>query len=330
MSEIVDGHYPSRCCPYETIIVLTFSTRPPSIQWEPVPLTPEGQITLWVWFKPPHAPNSVALQIPVDFWQHPATCSRLTIRQLTVAVGIERLQGWTVFGQYYPWDGRTAEWLEIPLPPPAAGVEPSVILWELPASLPINHPSATIIPGLAGPANPTPGGTQPSGDVAMLLEQMEYHWNGILQIESDLRRVRMQLEQSVSRLSSLNRDLSSDEALAADNNDKKDWQDARRWLRDCAGGLSRSIKEIDVGLLSGAGQRNRFQDLVTQHIKPRIPFADMPQAAIDFEMFHKSARNVLIAAQSALSKGSADGERRANAVLRKIGAKIRARRSRRG
>ena len=125
----------------------------------------------------------------------------------------------------------------------------------------------------------------------------------------------------------LNRDLKPEEHLAADNADKKDWQDARRWLRDASAVLAKSIKQIDTGIISGAGQRHRFADIIQQYVEPRRLFPGLKQAVIDFEMHHRTVKNVLMAAQAALNKGSADGERRANTVLNRIAAKMRQRRS---
>jgi hypothetical protein len=293
---------------------MSFAARPPSTLWEPIPVG-TGGLAVWAWFKPPHAPQSVTLQLPPEAWQRPEWLALLTLRQLAAAVGLPALQGWTYGGQAVALDPASAPWLDQPLPPPVAGLEPSLILW-VPWEV-------TAQPTMAA----APGGAAVSGDHEIMFQQMAGYWQALLQLESDLRRVRMQLEQAVSRLSSLNRDLSSEEALAADNQDKKDWQDARRWLRDGAHGLNRSIKEIDIGIISGAGQRHRFDDLMKQHVIPRIPFAGMPQAVVDFEMLHKTAKNVLASAQTVLAKGSADGERRAQAVLNRIGQKQRQRRN---
>ena len=284
----------------------------------------EAGLSVWGWFKPPHAPNSVALQLPPEIWQHPAAAA-LNVRQLALVTGIDALQGWSVYSQQFPLDERTAPLIDVPIPSPPPGVDPLVILW---ANIPVAPVLTAPLP-IAGASGMAHAMGVVSGNESSLFEQMEFNWNAILQIESDLRRIRMQLEQAISRVSSLNRDLNTDEAMAADNNDKKDWQDARRWLRDSASGISRSVKEIDVGLLSGAGQRNRFEDMIRDHVRPRVPFPNVEQAAIDFEMFHKSAKNVMQAAQTALAKGTADGERRANAVLRRIASKARTKRSQR-
>jgi len=312
--------------------MMAFDEHRPSISWEPITLAESG-VVLWAWFKPPQAPHSVAIRLNPEVWTSAAWAARLNVRELADATGIDWLLGWTVYGQYFPVDERTAAYLNVPLTPPPPGVDPLVILWSQPAvpvapmalapqavwavpqpsSLGVAQPN---IPDLAAGEDPTP-----------ILESMAFHWNGFLKIEMDLRRIRSQLEQSASRLSSLNRDLNADEATAADNLDKKDWQEARRFLRDAANVLSRSTKEIDLGLTSGAGQRHKFAEIFTQYVEARIPFVGMKQSAIDFEMYHRSAQNTLSAAQSALSKGSADGERRATLVLNRIAGKVRQKRN---
>lgn len=309
----------------------SFDEHPPSTNWEPITLAESGAV-LWAWFKPPHAPHSAAIRLNPDIWQT-AAAAVLTVRELADAAGVDWLLGWTVYGQYYPVDERTAAFLDIPLTPPPPGVDPLVILWSQPVAVAPNMvPAANTLftsarPTPQGIAIPNTSDLAAGEDPTPILESMAFHWNGFLKIEMDLRRIRSQLEQSASRLSSLNRDLNADEATAADNLDKKDWQEARRFLRDAANVLSRSTKEIDLGQTSGAGQRHRYADLFTQFVEPRIPFAGMKQAAIDFEMYHRSAQNTLSAAQSALAKGSADGERRATMVLNRIAGKVRQKRN---
>jgi hypothetical protein len=290
---------------------MTFAARPPSSTWEAVVLSTAPAVSGWAWFKPPHAPNSVTIHIPDDVRPVAESAGLLTIRRLAMATGLEPLVGWTVAGQFFPHDERTSAYLDVPLPRVPEGVDPHIVLWGPLVAMPMMAPAGI------------PFGDDPGP----LFEMIEYYWSAIQQIESELRRTRMQLEQAMSRLSSLNRDLNTEEALAADSLDKKDWQEARRWLKDCASPLSRSVKEIDIGIVSGAGQRGRFEDLYKQYVVPRIPFAGLKQAAVDFEMHHKSAKNVLTAAQVALSKGSSDGERRAHAVLNRLAGKIRQRRN---
>jgi hypothetical protein len=296
---------------------MSFAVRPPSSAWEAVAVAGDPPVSVWAWFKPPQAPNSVTVYIPDDIRPVADPAGLLTLRRLAMATGVEQLVGWTIAGQSFQLDDRTAALLDTPIHRPAPGADAQIILWT----------PLVAAPALSPMLMPVGGALPTGGDPGPLFDLIGYYWNSIQQIESELRRVRMQLEQAISRLSSLNRDLNTEEALAADSLDKKDWQEARRWLKDCAAPLSRSVKEIDVGIVSGAGQRGRFEDLYRQFIIPRIPFPGLKQSAIDFEMHNKSAKNVLAAAQAALSKGSSDGERRAHAVLNRIAGKIRQRRN---
>ena len=300
--------------------MISFHLQAPSTAWEPVALRLGSSPVVWAWFKPSHAPSSVVFQIPPEVWQEVNSATPVTIRQLVAIAGIPALQGWTVAGQYYAWDERLAVFVDLPLAEPPAGVDPYLILWcQMTATLqtPIRIESPPPMLASDPPLNE---------DSGALFDSMDSLWRGIQQIETDVRRARSQLEQSMHRLNSLNRDLGPNEINAADSNDKKDWIDARRWLRDSAGILSKSIKQIDVGVLSGAGQRHRFEDIFQQYVASRRVFPGLKQAALDFEMYHKTAKHVLLSAQSALAKGSTDGERRANNVLQRIARKIRQRR----
>lgn len=304
------------------VATMSFSLRLPSTNWEPVPISSQPPLAVWGWFKPPQAPNSVVLQTPPELWR---AGQALTVRHLAAAAGIEALIGWTVYGQHMVWDEQTAALLDLPLPCPAVGGDAQVILWSAATAA-----TSVMAPPVATPAYSAPGAAgdlRPGEDPGPLFDLIASYWSAIQHIEIDVRRARKQLEQALARLTGLNRDLNTEEAAAADNLDKKDWQDARRWLRDGAAGLSRCIKEIDIGALSGAGQRHRFEDIFNRYVQPRIPFPGLQQAVIDFEMHQKTAQSVLQSAQSALSKGSADGERRANAVLQRIAGKIRQRRN---
>ena len=302
---------------------MSFPLRVPSSGWEPVPLMADGSRAVWGWFKPPQAPNSVAVQVPPEVWQSANSSQPITIRLLAAATGVSVLAGWTHCGQFYPLDERSACFLDAPLAPPPAGVDPSIILWSGQA-IPMAVPMPQYSMFAAGPA----GGDPSLGDEAgPLFDAIAAIWLSIQHIETDVRRIRSQLEQAARKLASLNRDLSPEEALAADNLDKKDWLDARRWLRDSSAVLQKSIKQIDVGIISGAGQGHRFADFYKQNVEPRIPVPGLKQTAIDFEMHHRMARNVLMEAQAALTKGGADGERRANTVLQRIAGKMRQRRS---
>lgn len=315
---------------------MSFLQRAPSTVWEAVPLPTQPPVVVWGWFKPVAAPNSVVLQLPPALWQSGVSSDQLTLRTMIQATGVEVLIGWTLYGQHLLLTEQTLAWLTARLPPSEAFGDQQLILWSQTAvpmmapSLPLATDAAAApaaldavsVSEMAIPSAGT-GDLLPGENPAPYLDLIDFYWTNIQYIESDIRRVRVQLDQSLSKLGALNRDLNFEELYAADSADKQQWQDARRWLRDAAASLSRSMKEIDVGLMSSAGQRNRFLDIHEQYVKPRIPFPGIKQAAAEFEMHHKSVKNVLTAATTALHKGSSDGERRANAVLARIHQKAR-------
>jgi hypothetical protein len=117
--------------------------------------------------------------------------------------------------------------------------------------------------------------------------------------------------------------LTPEERRASDNKDTKDWQDARRWLRDSMATLSRYVKEIDMGTTSGAGQKHRFEDIYRQFVVPRIPFAGMEQTALEFEAHAKLLQNMVASIQTGLTRAGRDAEQRANGVLSRISSKSR-------
>ncbi|MEK6259508.1 MAG: hypothetical protein AABP62_12900 [Planctomycetota bacterium] len=304
---------------------MSFHLHAPSTGWEPVSLATDASRVVWGWFKPPQAPNSVALQVPPEVWQPVSPVPPITVRQLQAATGVPALLGWTIAGQFIPLDERTAPFIDVPLAAPPDGVDPLIILWcNLAALAPISAamPVAAVIPAMAVVSDLLPG-----EDPGPMFDAIASHWAAIQRMEGDIRRIRSQLAHSIHKLFSLNRDLGPEEKIVADNIDKKEFNDARRWMRDALAALSRSIKQIDIGMMSGAGKQNRFEDIFQRYVQPRIPFAGLKQAVTEFEMHHRTAKNVIQTAQSALSKGTADAERRATTVLQRIAAKVRQQRN---
>ena len=142
-------------------------------------------------------------------------------------------------------------------------------------------------------------------------------------MEVRIASIRKELGGNISRLNSLNRDLNSDERRTCDSKDLQAWTDARRWLRDSISSLSRSVKEIDTGITSGAGQRHKFEEIYRKYIIPKVPFAGVAQSVNEFESYRKTMQNVLSAAQASIAKSGREAESRANAVLTRITAKMR-------
>lgn len=313
--------------------VMNFAIRPPSTAWELVPLIGDPPCLLWAWFKPPGAPLNVMVQIPPE--TRVACAGSLSLRRLVQSLGIpvEAVDSWTLNGVTYLTQGGTNPLVDQPLPPPPPQGDVPVIVQMSPvtppvhlAPMPLLHPPAASMPSAAMPSSFQPADAHSSA----LLEGFHTDWQSLLQLETLLASARKQLGAIQGQLQSLNRDLTPDERLVADNQDKKDWQDARRWLRDSLALVSRYIRDHDIGMVSAAGNRNRFERIYNEHIVPRQPFAGLAAACLEFEQHRKTAQNLLVQMQSAHQNASRDGVNRASQLLNRIGAKVRKAKEKRG
>lgn len=307
-----------------------FFERPPSANWEQVPV-PWGM--LWVWFKPPQAPQGLYVRLASE------RGGLVTLRGVLHALAIDPRWVSVCYVYGHPLDAMQGlnPALDYPVPAPAPGADPtiSILLHAAPPpvfAIPQSQPPYAAA-AFAGPplAAPEPGAAIPAGsDSAALFSRIEADWNAILLMENHQDAARKQLNGMQMRLNALNRDLNVEEARAADSADRVDWQEARRWLRDVAARVSRFIKEHDVGMTSNAGMRLRFESIYQDHVRPRRLFPGMEQAAREFEMHRKTMQHLLANMQTALSQAATDGEKRAQAVLSRIAAKVRTQRAKRG
>jgi hypothetical protein len=154
-------------------------------------------------------------------------------------------------------------------------------------------------------------------------EHVEQDWRACNEAERDLSRLRQQLLDMMGRLKTLNRDLTGPERVHSNNQEKKDWQHARRMLRDCTNRLWKCVKAHDIGYTSSAGQRRFFEETYEKYIAPRRHFDGFLEADRAFGTYRKIVTNLHVEMTNALSIAQLDGERRAQQVLAKIAEKIR-------
>ncbi|MCA9080889.1 MAG: hypothetical protein KDA58_10045 [Planctomycetaceae bacterium] len=295
-----------------------FAMRPASIQWEPVPLHGTS-LAIWCWFKPPQAPQDVLIQLPPELWQ--MFPGGPTLRILLQATGIDpaQMQMWVANQTPVIMGPQTVGLLDQPL---AWSASPLVVRMHM-AGVP-TEPS----PMVAAPRAGLPTVAPNTDAMEHVYQHIEADWQVVQQIETKMDALRKQLNGMAGRLKSLDRDLTPEEVTASDSMDKREWQDIRRWIRDAAAGVSRAMREFDVGDVSAAGSRNRFVDLYQQQVVPRT--APNPHLlANEFEIYRKMVQTQFQKMQSATQTGARDGEQRAQTFLSRIGAKIRARRGKR-
>ncbi|QDU39277.1 hypothetical protein Mal4_36160 [Maioricimonas rarisocia] len=327
---------------------MNITQRTPSTTWEPAALPDRPHCSVWVWYKPGGAPNDVMIHVPDEAFQ--AAGGPITVRQLIAALGVEAsaTQNWSFAGMTYDAQGGSNPLLDQPLPPSGAWGDPRILIRVgtspagTAAAVPMMPPLAQAPYPMAGPAGVAPAGAAApmpamptaTGGVAspefnQLCEEFEADWLALIQIERQLESARKQLGSIQGQLQSLNRDLNADEALHADNQDKRDWTDARRWLRDSMAHVSRYIRDHDIGVVSAAGQRNRFENVYKQYVEPRVPFDGLAAIHREFVQHRKTALTLLSQMQTTHSNASREGIGRARQVLARIGAKVRKARSKR-
>lgn len=284
--------------------------RAPSTTWEQVPPSPAAPLGLWIWWGPAHAPQGMLVRLPDDAYRNPALAPLTTLRRTLAALGIDphTVARWFVAG--IPFDGQAGAnpmW-DAPLPPPAPGRDPAIlVLFDEPAPQPAVEAE-----------NPLRS-----------MERIAADWNACLQLEHQLQLARKQLHDTQGRVLKLNRDLIPEERAHADRMDQNEWQDARRWLRDVASRLSKLIKDHDIGMASAAGRRNWFESTYLQVVVPRRPCEGLDEIRREFEMYRKTLQTMLLQMQNAHSLATQDGERRAQQVLGRITARVRAARTKR-
>ena len=288
--------------------------RPPSSTWEAIPFPDEPHTFCWAWFKPATVPNGLVVRIPDETFRDPARRLPVTLRRVLAAVGVDprTVALWSLYGVGYDAQQGASPALDFAIPEPGAAADPSIHIFL--HALPVPFTPPAVAPGRSG------------GDpFARIAEE----WNLSLQLELQLAAAAKQLNATLQRLNSLNRDLSSDEGRAADQLDKKEWQDARRWLRDIAARVSRFLKDHHIGMTSTAGKRGSFESIYEQYVVPRRSFDGLAQAERDFEQYRKTMQTLLNNMNAAQTSATQDGERRAQLILTRISAKVRSARSKR-
>ncbi len=293
---------------------MDFTLRPASTGWEALALIPASTVGIWVWCKPLHAPLDLIVRVPVETFQ--ACGGQISLRQIIAGAGAEISQahGLTIQGTFIDALGGANPLLDHAVPAASPWVEVSIRMHPVVASY---------------VAAPVAGTGLSAGSQASAMA-IQTDWTAVTQAETQLMSLRKQLATVQGRLLSLNRDLNADENVASDNADRKEWQDARRWLRDCAGLASRYIKEADTGVTSMAGNKGRLEQLVQEAKAGRLSPQQIAHAQNEIEAHRKTVTNIQNQMQNALQAAGRDGEQRAQQILTRIAAKVRAHRTKRG
>ena len=290
-----------------------FAQRPASTEWESI--SPDGcpPGAAWIWYKPAAVPHGAMLRIADEVRAQPAAAALITMRNLLQAAGINPwfVSMWLVNGAAFDSQQGASPLLDQPIPAPLPGADPSITVLIGPP-MPAAPPTVPVAPAMPAPMPMPSAGAAPLPEncsASELLDRIESDWQAALEIEKELTRLRKQLVDMMTRLKSLNRELSPPERLHSNSQDKKDWLEARRWLRDASNRCSMLIKDYDIGSTSSAGQRTYFLQTYQQYVIKRIPFDGMEQAQRNFATYRKMCLSLQVNMGSAYSQAVQNAER---------------------
>jgi len=297
----------------------TFIERPASAGWEVVPIPGVAGVNCWAWFRPENLPAAVAVTIPPEVVGLPGAVLPFSLVQLLHAVGLtwEQLVSVSFYGgPWQPaalWQAAAAEFL--PCPPVAANVQILLLAGEQTLVVSQSEP-----PAPSPPAPSPPAGTDtsaPSQAVTNQFRRLESDWRACQGMERQLAGLRQQLSGALGRLSALDRDLRPAERMAAARQEKDEWQETRRWIREAASKVQRCLKAHDI---SSAGRRNMIQERYEQSSSNVDALADLTSCLHEVEVYRKELANLFNNMGSSLQGANTNGIQRAQRVLSKISA----------
>lgn len=332
-----------------------FSQRPPSCQWEPLPMARLPGIVLWAWYRPAHLPTGVVVSIPAELLAAFPAGFPFTLGDVLAAASVppQQFQAVSLFG--YEWQPAMAVTLIVhhPIPAIPEGCRPEIaitvdeqqIILPVMPMMPVAalhhsglnmHAAMNAVAGYGYlPSTPTEDDgqfveddTEFADSTTPLTEDMMYArieaaWKSARQIERQMTGLRQKLASIEAALGKLDRELAPEERLASDREDRDEWSDVRRWLRELQTRCHREIKAFDIGMTSGAGGRRRLEEVFQTLIEPRMAAGQLDTYRSEFDQFRKDMVSLQRAMGAALQAASQNGTQRAQRTLGKIAAKIR-------
>lgn len=322
---------------------LPYFSRHPSSQWEPLWLSQIPQIPLWIWCRPSALSSGFHVVIPASMSVAFPKLLPFSLADILghLAIPPQALSDVSFYGQNWYAAAECLPALGNPLPTPTAEMkaEISVLIHEPVASAfpyPLTAPAAVdsqpeFEPEAEVADDPfetdLESETEPLTD-SLMVQRIEAAWKSALQIERQLTGLRQKLSSIQTSLGKMDRELTADERVASDREDRDEWNDVRRWLRDLQTKCHREIKTFDVGMTSGAGVRNSLEQSFMNQIEQRKANADLFALRREFEKYRKDMASLQRSMTVTLQSASQNGTQRAQRVLGKIAGKIREMRAR--
>jgi hypothetical protein len=251
---------------------VNFSEQPPSKHW--AALKYRGEQFAEVWFKPEGEPFALTFRIPQRSFQIPGLGQLLTTENLLKAVGIatEEVESWRHEGV-----SESSSELEHPLPPPPQDVTHLNLYVSL---TPPPQADATHLD-----CEPEIPETK--------WQDLEARWNAILGLEASVDTLRISMEGLRSEMEAASRRaLTAEEKVHALNADVAQWNKAKSRIIHALPKIREFIHRSTWA--AGTPERKQLEELLKNHVRPRIPFPQMDKVVDQLENLLKD-RQVLSA-----------------------------------
>ena len=305
-------------------------------------------IVLWAWYRPAHLPSGVVVSIPPEVLNAFPAGFPISLGDVLAAAGVlpQQFQAVSMFGSEWHSAALFASVVNHPIPGVPTGCPPEIAMAVAEQQLmmpvmPMYHPGSnasmdmnafaghSAFPGLQSEDyGQYDDDDEFEDDETALTDDMMYHrieasWKSARQIERQMTGLRQKLSTMQAALGKLDRELLPEERLASDREDRDEWSDVRRWMRELQTKCHREIKSFDIGMTSGAGGRRRLEEIYLTLIEPHVASGQLATYRAEFDQFRKDMVSLQRAMVTALQAASQNGTQRASRILSKIAGKIR-------
>ncbi|MBX9627893.1 MAG: hypothetical protein K2X82_29105 [Gemmataceae bacterium] len=289
---------------------MKFSDRAPSGKW--AALKRDGAVIAGVWFKPDGDPHALSFRVPQARPETADLRGRLTLETLlkAVAVSAEEVESWRVGDE--PDAGTDADRTELNRPLP-------------------DVPDLTVHVRLKPPAEAAVAPIERSDEDVPLekWQDLEARWKAVLALEAGITSLRMSIEGLRAELErEFRRSLNLEEKNYALQSDVAQWTRAKSRVHFALPKMREFVHRATWA--TATPERKRLEDIVKNHIEPRVPFAGVNRFYEELEHLQKD-RQVLTATGNAVyqeGRGlAAEIQRALGTLQRNATDRARARRS---
>jgi hypothetical protein len=291
---------------------VTFSERPPSSAW--AALKYNGEALAEAWFKPDGDPLAVVFRVHPSLPEDSEIRRRLTIQALlrTVGVAAGEVEGWRV-GDDADWNTDPADpglRRPLPLPPPDAP--------DLTVHVRLKPPAPEAAPAEGGEAEVP----------VEKWQALDALWKAILTLEAGIAATRMSVDGLRAELESASRgSLSPDDKVNALQADVALWNKAKSRVHYTLPKLREFVHRATWA--TAAAERKRLEDIVKNHIEPRVPFPEVDKVREELEHLQKDRQVLSAQGNAVLQEGrglAAEIQRTLGTLRRNAADRARAKR----